>query len=185
MLSDRFPLSQHRHHLSLFYQHHHHLYFFYEHHHHHHHRHIYFKIPKILKLFPHHGPFGGVLSKACFCVHIVRDVKRGFIQGFGLGGGRQKRGLLVWLEWGVGEVVRGAGVKRGVYSSPLYPSISTARAPGVKLRGGQRDDSAICKSQSLRQMYLYMKSICTSQSLKPLRYLYLSITAPLSASIYF
>ena len=125
------------------------------------------------------------MSKACFCVHIVRDVKRGFIQGFGLGGGRQKRGLLVWLEWGVGEVVRGAGVKRGVYSSPLYPSISTARAPGVKLRGGQRDDSAICKSQSLRQMYLYMKSICTSQSLKPSRYLYLSITAPLSASIYF
>ena len=121
------------------------------------------------------------MSKACFCVHIVRDVKRGFIQGVWFGRWASKEGFIGLV--GVGEVVRGSGVKRGVYSSPLYPSISTARAPGVKLRGGQRDDSAICKSQSLRQMYLYMKSICTSQSLKPSRYLYLSITAPLSASI--
>ena len=115
------------------------------------------------------------------CTYCQGCQKGGLFRGFGLAVGCQKRGLLVWLEWGVGE----AGVKRGVYSSPLYPSISTARAPGVKLRGGQRDDSAICKSQSLRQMYLYLKSICTSQSLKPSCYLYLSITAPLSASIYF
>ena len=117
------------------------------------------------------------------CTYCQGCQKGGLFRGFGLAGGCQKRGLLVWLEWGVGEVGRGAGVKRGVYSSPLYPSISTARAPGVKLRGGQRGDSAICKSQSLRQMYLYLKSICTSQSLKPSRYLYLSITVPLSASI--
>ena len=103
--------------------------------------------------------------------------KGGFIQGVWFGSWVSKEGFIGLVGMGVGEVGRGAGVKRGVYSSPLYPSISTARAPGVKLRGGQRGDSAIWKSQSLRQMYLYMKSICTSQSLKPSCYLYLSITA--------
>ena len=126
------------------------------------------------------------MSKACFCVHIVRDVKRGVYSGGLVWQLGVKRGVY-WFGWNGGWVKLGggAGVKRGVYSSSLYPAISTARAPGVKLRGGQRGDSAICKSQSLRQMHLYMKSICTSQSLKPSRYLYLSITAPLSASIYF
>ena len=49
--------------------------------------------------------------------HILTGAsKEGFIQGFGLAGSYQKRGLLT------------GRVKRGVYSSRLYPSISAAIA---------------------------------------------------------
>ena len=77
--------------------------------------------------------------------------------------------------WGV--------VKRGVYSSRLYPSISGARPAGVKLRGGQRGDSAICTSQPLRgTSYLDTTTSPTSQSTLTL---YLYITPTLVAVKYF
>ena len=74
--------------------------------------------------------------------------KGGFIQGVWFGRWASKGGVY-WFGGRGGAGRRGAGVKRGVYSSRLYPSISTARPAGVKLRGGQRGDSAICTSQPL------------------------------------